>query len=196
LNYEHTQIAYPGQKLCSGYPDSGMDVNYFKEQNPSYTSSPDWDFTNYTPSIVVINLGQNDGNHVPDNVFQSTYTTFLANLRAKFPDAEIYAMRTFGGLEATTTLDTAGWLSSGDYVDTVHPTNSGQIKAANRLAPILAGTPAPYYFQTEDLTVQSFTSGLTHRIITDPSFVGGLGTILDATGIGNQVTYVLPGESA
>ncbi len=213
LNFEHTQIAYPGIKLASGYTGTGMDVQYFKEQSLAYPSSPDWDFSTYTPSIVVINLGQNDGNTVPDSVFQSTYTTFLATIRAKFPDAQIYAMRTYSGIKATPTLNavnarigagdsklhyvnTSGWLTSGDFNDGVHPSVSGQIKAANLLAPILSGTPVPFYYQTEDLAVQSFTSGVTHRVFTDPNFTGGLGTILDAAAVGNQVTYILPGVTA
>src|ERR1700761_876039 len=63
LGTEHTQIAYPGITLANGYPKTGMATQYFKLQctnNP--TPSPDWDFTQYTPKIVVINLGTNDNN--------------------------------------------------------------------------------------------------------------------------------------
>ena len=156
LGTEHTQIAYPGICLTSGYPGVGMDAQYFKLQNSSYTASPDWNFTSYTPKIIVINLGTNDNNkRVPDSVLQPTYITFLANIRAKFPNAELFVMRTFLGVKATPTLaavnariaagdakvhyiNTDGWLTSADYSDGLHPSVSGHIKAANLLKPILA----------------------------------------------------------
>jgi lysophospholipase L1-like esterase len=155
LGAEHTQIAYPGVTLVSGYPGVGMDVQYFKLQDPSHTPSPDWDFTRYTPKIVVINLATNDnGKNVPDAQVQSTYTSFLANVRAKLPNAEIFVMRTFLGVKATPTLaavnariaagdqklhyiDTNGWMTNADYTDGLHPSVSGNIKAANLLKPIL-----------------------------------------------------------
>ncbi|WP_158544310.1 RICIN domain-containing protein [Pedobacter miscanthi] len=165
LGAEHTQIAYPGVTLVSGYTTNpGMDVQYFKLQNPSYPSSSNWDFTKYTPKLIVVNLGTNDNNQsVPDNIFQNNYTTFLANIRAKFVNAEIFVMRTFIGVKATPTLaavnariaagdtkvhyiNTTGWLTSTDYSDGLHPNVSGHIKAANLLKPILApylgGSPA------------------------------------------------------
>lgn len=163
LGTEHTQIAYPGICLTSGYPGVGMDAQYFKLQNSSYPTSPNWDFTRYTPRLIVVNLGTNDNNKaVPDNTFQSTYTTFLTNIRAKFPNAEIFVMRTFLGVKAIPTLaavnariaagdnkvhyvNTAGWLTTADYADGLHPSVAGHIKAANLLKPILApyinGTP-------------------------------------------------------
>jgi hypothetical protein len=158
LNSEHTQIAYPGIALVTGYgynsDKTGMGSQYFKLQPLGYTSPPNWDFTKYTAKLVVVNIGQNDAGNT-DSLFQSTYTTFLANVRAKFPNAEIFVMRTFSGTRSAPTLasvnarnaagdskvhyiDTAGWLVSGDYVDGVHPSVSGQIKAANLLRPILA----------------------------------------------------------
>ncbi|WP_426330175.1 RICIN domain-containing protein [Pedobacter sp. R-06] len=164
LGTEHTQIAYPGITLVSGYTISaGMDTQYFKLQNPSYTSSPNWDFTKYTPRLIVVNLGTNDNNKgVPDSVFKNGYITFLANIRTKFANAEIFVMRTFIGVKAVPTLaavnariaagdnkvhyiNTTGWLTSTDYSDGLHPNVSGHIKAANLLRPILDpyinGTP-------------------------------------------------------
>jgi lysophospholipase L1-like esterase len=156
LNCEHTQIAYPGINLVSGYTGTGMDAQYLKLQNLSYPSSPNWDFTKYTPKVVVINLGTNDNNNqVPDATFQNTYTSFLATIRTKFANAEIFVLRTFSGTRAALTsaavnarnaagdtkvhyINTAGWLSAGDYTDGTHPSVSGHIKVANLLKPILA----------------------------------------------------------
>ncbi|MBS0030246.1 GDSL-type esterase/lipase family protein [Chitinophaga sp. 22321] len=157
LGTEHTQIAYPGITLVSGYATQGsMEVQYFKLQNSSYTNSPGWDFTRYTPRIVVINLGTNDNNkQVPDAQFQSAYISFLANVRTKFPQAEIFVLRTFIGVKTVPTaaavnariaagdnklhyINTSGWLSTADYTDGLHPSVAGNIKAANLIKPILA----------------------------------------------------------
>lgn len=46
-------------------------------------------------------------------------------------------------------------------------------------------------YETEDLTVAAKTSP-THRVFSDPSFSGGYGSILDATAVGDYVTYVVP----
>ncbi|MGC3960998.1 MAG: discoidin domain-containing protein [Verrucomicrobiota bacterium] len=161
LNAEHTQIAYPGVNLVSGYSGTGMDTHFFKSQSLNYPAAPDWGFTNYTPKIVVINLGQNDigANGVPLGVYQTNYTTFLANVRAKYPNAEIFAMRVLLGFGAAQVqaavnariaagdtkvhyVDTTGWITSGtsDYTpgDGVHPSATGQIKIANRLKFVLS----------------------------------------------------------
>lgn len=176
LGAEHTQIAFPGIALVTGYGvngnKTGMEDQYFKAQSLAFPSSPNWDFTKYTPKIVVINLGQNDGTAAEtDAVFQSHYTNFLAAIRVKFPNAQLFVMRTLWGGRATPTLaavnariaagdtkvhfvDTNGWLipNTPDYTNSsgVHPSNDGQVKVANKLAPILSpylsgGTPpAPY----------------------------------------------------
>jgi lysophospholipase L1-like esterase len=158
IGTEHTQMAYPGICLVSGYTtEPGLDVGYFRSQSPNYPSSANWNFANYTAKIVVINLGTNDNNKaVPDATFQSSYTTFLSNIRAKYPNAEIFALRTFANLKATPTqnavnarvtagdtkvhyINTNGWLAPGsDFTDGLHPSVSGHIKVANLLGPILA----------------------------------------------------------
>lgn len=161
LNCEHTQIAYPGVDLVSGYPVSapatGQDMQYFKEQSFAYANSPVWNFPGYPARAVVINLGQNDGgaNSVPGLQFQNDYVSFMSNIRTNYPGADIFAMRDFNGFLASNIkaavnarnsagdlkvhyIDTTGWLTSTDYNDGVHPSVSGHIKAANLLQPILA----------------------------------------------------------
>jgi lysophospholipase L1-like esterase len=161
LGVEHTQIAYPGVDLVTTTNHgTGQDVQYFKEQSFNYPSSPNWDFSTYTARLVVVNLGQNDigANGISLTVFQSDYTNFLANIRAKYPNADIFALRTFGGLAAAQTqaavaarnaagdakvhyVDTTGWLGSypgSDWDDGVHPSVAGHIKVASQLQPILA----------------------------------------------------------
>ncbi|PYI57447.1 discoidin domain-containing protein [Paenibacillus flagellatus] len=164
VNADHTQVAYPGVCLQNGIqcysPNPvGMSSHYFKTKTvreATYgTVLPDWDFTTYTPDVVVINLGTNDrAFQVTDADFQATYSAFLQGIRAKLPDAAILVMRTFGGYKAAPTLaavndriaagdanvhyvDTTGWLSGADFADGVHPSDAGHAKAAGLLAPIL-----------------------------------------------------------
>ncbi|MCD9020665.1 LamG-like jellyroll fold domain-containing protein [Cohnella silvisoli] len=159
LNADHTQIAYSG--VCLQDPSCGsgvgMSVQYFKLQSPNFPSSPMWDFNRYQADQVVINLGTNDNTAgISDATFQSTYTTFLQNIRTKYPKAEIFVLRTFGGYKVAPTIaavaarrnagdakvfyvDTNGWVTTGtsDYSDALHPSASGHIKIANRLTKVL-----------------------------------------------------------
>ena len=52
-------------------------------------------------------------------------------------------------------------------------------------------TLIPSIFETENLNVAA-QSAATHRVITEVNFSNGLGTILDATVVGDYVTYLLP----
>jgi lysophospholipase L1-like esterase len=191
LGTEHTQIAYPGVNLVSGYTSTGMDNQYFKLQSIAYPSSPAWNFATYTAKLVVINLGTNDNsNSVPDATFQSTYTTFLANIRAKYPNADIFVLKTFANVKVTPTvaavnarvsagdtkvhyIDTSGWLNPGapDFTDGLHPSVSGHIKVSNKLQPILA----PYL---------SGAGGVT--FYGDVNYGGGVSQVLPVG------TYTLP----
>jgi lysophospholipase L1-like esterase len=157
LRCEHTQIAYPGINIVSGYSNAGMSEQYFKQGSLAYPTSPPWDFSIYTPNIIVINLGTNDTNHkIPDSLFQVVYTDFLTNIRNKLPKVEIFVMKTFAGTKAVATssavaarnkagdthihyIDTTGWLTRGtdDYTDNTHPSVNGHIKVAKLLQPIL-----------------------------------------------------------
>ncbi|MBB6126713.1 SGNH/GDSL hydrolase family protein [Mucilaginibacter lappiensis] len=192
LGAEHTQIAYPGIALVNGFglntDKTGMDLQYFKARSLANANSPAWDFSVYTPKIIVINLGQNDNStSVPDDTFQTDYISFLANVRAKFPNAEIFVMRTLMGVKAAPTLaavnarivagdaklhyiDTNGWLTpnTADYTGNsgVHPSVDGHIKVANLLKPLIApyltgGTPpAPVYLDHCD-AISGWVSGIT-----------------------------------
>jgi lysophospholipase L1-like esterase len=167
LGADHTQIAFPGITLSQGYHYNwnkypGMETLYFKLQqadrcvDETCAANPLWDFSKYAAKIVVVNIGTNDSNNsVPSATFQSRYTTFLQDIRAKYPNAEIFALRTFGGYYQTETqaavtarvnagdgrvhyVDTTGWLQSpGDFSDGLHPNAGGHIKVTNKLMPIL-----------------------------------------------------------
>lgn len=157
LGTEHTQIAYPGINLASGYgrvKGNGMDFQYKKAQSAKFPDAPDWNFKKYTPQIVTINLGTNDNNNkVPDSVFTRSYVNLIQTIRSHFPNAKIFAMRTFLGIKQQATiaaveqlngkgdhdvfyLDTTGWITAktSDYNDSAHPSVSGQQKVARLLA--------------------------------------------------------------
>jgi hypothetical protein len=163
LHAEHTQIAYTGiclldQIACYTGNLIGMSRQFFKMQTVDYPNSPDWDFTTYQPTAIVINLGTNDAAfHASEEDFQDGYTTFLAGIRSQYPLAPIFVLRTLGGFQAKPTeaavnsrieagdallhyIDTTGWLRnypSPDYLDSVHPSDVGHQAIANRLAPVI-----------------------------------------------------------
>jgi lysophospholipase L1-like esterase len=155
LGTRHTQIAQGGACLvttadgCVGLEDHFLRLN-------SSATSPNWDFTRCRADAVVINLGTNDlahGTHT--TTFQPHYLHLLEEVRAKYPTAAIFAMRTFAGRFGAQTqaavqsrnaasdanvyyVDTTGWLTSADFTDGTHPTDAGHAKIADRLAPIIA----------------------------------------------------------
>jgi hypothetical protein len=167
---EHTQIAMPGITLVDGYsyypgwggaPRKGMDFQYFCMKEPNVDFETKWDFSNYTPKIVVINIGTNDYRlNVPSDLFKTRYKEFVKNVRKEFPSTEIFLMKTLMTFFADETedvvnefnaegdnkihfIDTEGWLTEEDYYkenfpnDTTHPNDDGHYKIAQNLAPIL-----------------------------------------------------------
>jgi lysophospholipase L1-like esterase len=171
----HTQIARAGITLTDGYHYSsntwpGMESMYFRAWEPdlcgnpqctpdaTHVPVPSWDFSQYSPRVIVVNLGTNDWNlSVPGSNFQTEYTSFLANIRAKHPAAEIFVLRTFNGYLYNETqaavnarvsagdaklhyVNTEGWLAmypSPDFSDGFHPSDAGYQKVRDRLVPIL-----------------------------------------------------------
>ncbi len=73
---------------------------------------------------------------------------------------------------------------------------------SNTLSLTVTATDYPYLlivdeptYETETLTVAA-KSAAQHRVIADPSFSGGSGSILDATVVGDFVTYLVPAVKA
>jgi lysophospholipase L1-like esterase len=181
LGRDHTQISFSGVALTDGYgctSQTGMEVQYFRlhnynsEKNGEEFKVP-WGFSAYTPEMVVILLGQNDGcGKAPPEAFIAAYRHLVTGIREKFPMTPIVMMRTLGGpyekeireaweeLRKTDPkvyfMDTTGWLVREDYADGVHPNATGHLKLArmlaNRFEPMLGkptesasptATPAP-----------------------------------------------------
>lgn len=169
LGVDRTAISFPGITLTAGYsytfygaPTIGQEVQYFKLTTPPLypsktpANNTDWNFSRYTPDIVVLNIGTNDRLvPVPAATFRAAYVRFLKAIRAKLPTTRIFVMRPYGGHFATEIesawkevsgagdtrlhfINTSGWLASSDYVaDGLHPSDAGQIKASAKLAEVL-----------------------------------------------------------
>ena len=117
--------------------------------------SGNWNFARYTANAVVINLGTNDLSHgVTTAQFQSSYIDLIHTIRAKYPNAVIFALDPFkqryaaqakasvaavnsAGDKNVFYINTAGWVTSADLTDSVHPNDSGHKKIAGLLAPII-----------------------------------------------------------
>ncbi|MER6139935.1 GDSL-type esterase/lipase family protein [Streptomyces sparsogenes] len=155
LGMRHTQIARSGYCLVGKDGCTGLATQFFKAAS---TGDRNWDFSRYQASAVVINLGTNDiGHGVTGAEFQAAYTGLLRDIRAKYPNAVLFALQTLKKRYVTETkaavsarnsagdakvsyVDTTGWLTDGtDYEDgNGHPNESGHTKFAGRLAPIVA----------------------------------------------------------
>ncbi|MEU8083213.1 cellulose binding domain-containing protein [Micromonospora sp. NPDC049101] len=165
LGYDHTQIAIGGMCLAETTDGCWAQSTRYWMSSGGQVGTDQWDFSRYTADGVVINLGTNDKSHgVSAAAFQATYTTFLTRIRARFPNAKLFAMRTFIGRYAAETeaavrarnaagdanvfyVDTTGWLPSGGLSDSVHPNDAGHQAITDRLAPVLSAalntTPSP-----------------------------------------------------
>ncbi|WP_255948944.1 GDSL-type esterase/lipase family protein [Streptomyces odontomachi] len=155
LGMRHTQIARAGYCLVSKDGCVGLDQQFFRTAS---TGTESWDFSRYQASAVIINLGTNDVGHtVTSAEFQSAYTQLLQGIRAKYPNAHLFAMQTFkqryvpetkaavdarrqAGDSRVSYVDTTGWLTDGtDYEDgNGHPNEAGHTKVAQKLAPIIS----------------------------------------------------------
>ncbi|WP_132190947.1 MULTISPECIES: pectinesterase family protein [Kribbella] len=104
----------------------------------------------FDPGAVVVNFGTNDAPY-PSEEFAPKYLAYLRQVRAANPQALILALRPFNGTHAadikasvaqakdrkTVYVDTAGWLSPGDYNGGSHPSVQGHQLAAGRLVKVL-----------------------------------------------------------
>ena len=99
-----------------------------------------------SPEYILINLGTNDS--AASGTFQAAYITLIEQCRTLYPQARIIALIPFAQNYASaitaaasatgvSLITTSGWLVSGDYTDSVHPTVAGHVKIAGLLAPAL-----------------------------------------------------------
>jgi lysophospholipase L1-like esterase len=136
-----------------GAPEIGMESAYLNLKQPN-NNSPEWDFSEASPNLLVINLGTNDNNlKVDTTLFKQTYTQFIRNLRFIHQNAVIMVLIPFNQvyknqIEELVTketerdknlnfISTEGWLTASDFVDGTHPTDLGHQKISDKLTPII-----------------------------------------------------------
>ena len=81
-------------------------LNYY----PPFGAKTDWDFSRYTPHVVVVAIGQNDANPVnfmaqnydcdAAKHWRSAYAGWIRAIRAKYPHAQIILTTTILGHDA------------------------------------------------------------------------------------------------
>lgn len=124
LNADYSMVSISGYGIISGYTGNGQKVSvqtipqYYDKLGFSYQSfdetttpqSVEWDFANYTPDVIVINLGTNDNSYVSGKSdrkkeYYDGYTAFLKTVREKNPDAEIFCVLGLMGSELYNTIE-------------------------------------------------------------------------------------------
>ena len=70
-------------------------LNGFYDQMKS-SGGADWDFSEYTPDVVVINIGANDIYYRSENTIKSHYNDLLDDIRGHHPDAHIVLYNGWG----------------------------------------------------------------------------------------------------
>lgn len=92
LNAEIHTIAISGIGLAVNYGEERINtmLDQYERVNPLH-SNKEWDFTQWIPDVVVINLGTNDNNYSTEEAeFLEKYEGFVARIRSRYPDAHIF----------------------------------------------------------------------------------------------------------
>jgi lysophospholipase L1-like esterase len=169
LDAEYTVIAVSGVGIVRNYNtegkmSAGTMLTYY-EGTTADTNTASWNFSNWVPNAVVINLGTNDFSTAPHpagEVFLQGYTQLIVKVRNRYPQAHIFAvagpimvdpaeatirsvvtqMREVLGDERVhfVKIENSLELSGVDYGCDWHPNASGHRKIAGQLTPIIAGT--------------------------------------------------------
>ena len=139
-----------GNGICTS-TTAAMNQRYFL-QKPLDKDAPngEWDFATYTPNLIIINLGTNDGIQGEEaNTFASVYVDFVKSIREKhgsevpivlliplqgyMKDGVITAYETLNDMN-TYLIDASDWITKSDCLDGVHPTKAGHTVVAEQLA--------------------------------------------------------------
>jgi len=103
LSAEHITLAWSGIGMSISYDGKTTDqmpVRY--ERTLPTQSSSAWDFSQWIPDVVVIDLGDNDFTNRDPAQFVATYLDFLVKLRGRYPYA--YVLCAMGPMQ-----DLAAW---------------------------------------------------------------------------------------
>lgn len=107
LNADYSMVSISGYGIISGYSDGTNKVpnqtipQYYDKLGFSYATyngqtpaGVKWDFTGYTPDVIVINLGTNDDSYTKTDgdrqmEYCNAYVDFIKTIRSNNPDATI-----------------------------------------------------------------------------------------------------------
>lgn len=93
LNAEHHTIAFSGKGLYRNYNNTTYEtMPDLYDRIFVFDSTVKWNFTKWTPDIVVINLGTNDfaGSNPDSTTWVTTYLNFIKTIRKHYPDAFVF----------------------------------------------------------------------------------------------------------
>jgi endoglucanase len=92
LNASANIIAWSGIGLTMNYGGAGGDLMQDRYPYALPNSKVAWNFSNYTPDVVVINLGTNDFSTTPaeKTKFVDAYQKFVKQVRTNYPNAHIF----------------------------------------------------------------------------------------------------------
>lgn len=106
LNASANLIAWSGIGACQNYGGSGGPLIGERYLYTLPYSNVMWDFKNYVPQVVVVNIGTNDySTSIPDSSkFITGYKNLITKVRSNYPNAHIFC--TIGPMLWGTGLDT------------------------------------------------------------------------------------------
>lgn len=125
LNADYSMVSISGYGIISGYTDNGEKKDdqtipqYYESLGFSYGSfdgtkpqSLSWDFSQFKPEAVVINLGTNDDSYCQSDSdkqqeYTDAYVEFIKKVREKNPDAKIFCTVGIMGGRIYTALEDA-----------------------------------------------------------------------------------------
>ncbi|MDF3055888.1 MAG: acetylxylan esterase [Rariglobus sp.] len=88
VDADYVCVAWSGKKL---WPNNSV-LDYYDRVLPGPAEAR-WDFSRWTPDVVIINLGTNDFNvkvNPEEAGWVSAYVAFIKQIRARYPQAPVY----------------------------------------------------------------------------------------------------------
>lgn len=167
LDADYSLVSFSGHGIISGYTGDGKKQDqqlvppFYEKIARNYSGSKivenDWDFSRFTPDIIVINLGTNDNSYVKkvkekEEEYKAGYIEFIKQIRKNNPNAKIICTLGIMGNElffpmrkgitqykeesGDTNVETvllATQTAADGYAADWHPTEKTHTKAATRM---------------------------------------------------------------